>query len=392
MRVALFTDTFEPDVNGVARTLGRWTDYLKRQGAEVLVLAPDPATGKQSGKQTTSVERFASLPFFLYPECRLALPNPIHIRRALKEFNPTIIHVATPFNLGLCGIHYARKLRIPLVASYHTHFDQYLPFYNLQWMAKLLWRYMEWFHQDCRSIYVPSRSTYEDLKEKGWDDGRLEVWSRGIDTEAFHPSVNREEWLLRHGIDNDRFVVLYVGRLAPEKNVDIALDAFAEFRQNISEEAVFVIAGDGPSSDALKERCRREGIDARFIGFTTMPDLQKWYASADLFLFPSATETFGNVVLEAMSCGTPVICADKGGVTDSVQHGVTGLQCNPEDPRSFTNAMGLLYSNPELRAAIAGQGRIYSQKQSWNAIFDKLAASFERYSIPVQPHIRHKAK
>jgi glycosyltransferase involved in cell wall biosynthesis len=392
MRVALFTDTFEPDVNGVARTLDRWTDYLKRQGAEVLVLAPDPASGKLSGKTSSSVERFVSLPFFLYPECRLALPNPIHIRRALKEFSPTIIHVATPFNLGLCGIHYARKLHIPLVASYHTHFDQYLPFYNLQWMAKLLWRYMEWFHHDCRSIYVPSHSTHQDLLDKGWDASRLEIWSRGMDTEVFHPNVDREEWLCQQGIDSSRFVVLYVGRLAPEKNVDIALDAFAEFRRNTCPEAVFVIAGDGPSAESLKERCRREGIDARFIGFTALPDLQKWYASADLFLFPSVTETFGNVVLEAMACGTPVICADKGGVTDTVSHGVTGMLCDSTDSHSFAEAMELLYNNVELRAAMAEQGRIYGLKQSWEAIFDKLASSFERYSTPIQPQIRHKAK
>ncbi|MFC4776867.1 glycosyltransferase family 4 protein [Paenibacillus sp. GCM10023252] len=389
MRLALFTDTYGPDVNGVARTLGRWTDYLKRRGIECMVFAPDSAARDSAPGGSATVERFVSLPFFLYPECRLALPNPIHIRRALHAFKPTLVHVATPFNLGLCGIHYARKYELPLVASYHTHFDRYLPFYNLQWMVKMLWRYMDWFHQDCRSIFVPSKSTYQDLIQRGWDARRLAVWSRGIDPQVFHPQVDRSKLLAEHGIEENPFIVLYVGRLAPEKNVDVALEAYASFQRNICPDSILVLAGDGPSADTLKERCAKEGIPARFLGFTGTEALQQWYAAADVFLFPSPTETFGNVVLEAMACGTPVLCADSGGVTDSVTHGVTGLRCVPGSASSFADGLELLYRNEDLRGQLSVRGRAHSARQSWDAIFDDLLARCHEASLgqshPIRP-------
>ncbi|WP_310732519.1 glycosyltransferase [Paenibacillus sp. 1011MAR3C5] len=193
MKIAIFTDTYDPDVNGVARTLRRWTCYLETKGVRTKVFAPEPAASLQQNAPTHSVERFVSLPFFLYPECRLALPNPAHIRREIAHFEPDLIHVATPFNLGLFGIHYARKYNIPLIASYHTNFDQYLSFYNLQWMEKLLWRYKEWFHRDCKAIFVPSETTRLDLIGRGWEPSKLKLWSRGVNHGTFHPMVNMRE-------------------------------------------------------------------------------------------------------------------------------------------------------------------------------------------------------
>ncbi|XEC93686.1 glycosyltransferase family 4 protein [Paenibacillus tarimensis] len=379
MRVALFTDTFDPEINGVARTLGRWIDYLKKRGIPCVVFAPAPSAASElSSASSNTVERFASLPLFLYPECRLALPNPLYIRRTLEAFRPTLIHVATPFNMGVCGIRYAKKYDIPLIASYHTHFDQYLRFYNLQWMSKMLWRYMNWFHQDCRAIFVPSQSTLRDLEGRGWAADRLAVWGRGMDTRLFHPYVNREEWLTENGIGKDRFVVLYVGRLAPEKHVDIALEAFGIFQREICPNALFIVAGDGPSAELLKQQAEQGGIDARFIGFTKLPQLQQWYAASDVFLFPSATETFGNVVLEAMSCGTAVIVADKGGVTDTVEHGVTGLRCPAGETQAFAKALKTLYKDNRLRERLAAWGRAYSQRQSWDHIFSRFLSACER--------------
>jgi glycosyltransferase involved in cell wall biosynthesis len=213
MRVALFTDTYLPDVNGVANTLGRWVHYLESRGVECKVFAPSSEGAQQAG--SSIVERFYSLPFLLYPECRMAIPNPIHINKTLKAFQPDLVHVATPFNLGLVGLHYAKKNNVPIVASYHTHFDQYLSFYKLQWMEPMLWKYMLWFHQECRKIYVPSESTRLHLREKGLS--RLEIWSRGVEGNRFHPCVSREKVWKSYGVDPDRFIILYVGRLAPEK-------------------------------------------------------------------------------------------------------------------------------------------------------------------------------
>ncbi|MDQ6420367.1 glycosyltransferase family 1 protein [Paenibacillus sp. LHD-117] len=376
MKVAIFTDTYAPEINGVARTLGRWTDYLERQGVHCKVFAPEPSAASQQGAHAMSpVERFASLPFFLYPECRLALPNPSFIRKALRDFQPDLIHVATPFNLGLCGIHYARKYGIPLVASYHTNFDHYLSFYNLQWMEKLLWRYMEWFHRDCQSIFVPSATTLRALGDRGWDESRMKLWTRGVDAAAYHPGVDREEHLIRHGLGDCSFMALYVGRLAPEKNVEIAIEAFAKLQQ-ANPNAAFVIAGDGPSAPALKERCKRDGIRAVFVGFAELPELQRWYAAADVLLFPSPTETFGNVVLESMACGTPVIGANAGGVRDTVRHGETGLLCEPGSAESFASALSILQGNMELRERMGRNAHAYSLTQSWDGIFGRLLGEY----------------
>ncbi|RIX52724.1 glycosyltransferase family 1 protein [Paenibacillus nanensis] len=372
MRVAIFTDTYVPDVNGVARTLQRWTSYLERRGVACKVFAPEPSS--RAGRQSTpnSVERFVSFPFFLYPECRLAFPNPAHIRRAITEFRPDLIHVATPFNLGLCGLRFARKYGIPLIASYHTNFDQYLSFYNLQWMEKLLWRYMDWFHRDCKAVFVPSASTLSNLAERGWDAKRLTIWSRGVDTSVFHPLADREALLCKADIAKTSYLVLYAGRLAPEKDVETAIEAFARFQRSVCQESVFVIAGDGPSSELLKQKCSEEGVNARFIGFTEAGELQKWYAAADVMLFPSPTETFGNVVLEAMACGTPVIGADAGGVRDTIQDGVTGLLRAPGDSEAFAAALELLYREPETRACMGRNAHLYGRSRSWEDIFDKL--------------------
>ncbi|QHT62727.1 glycosyltransferase family 1 protein [Paenibacillus lycopersici] len=389
MRLALFTDTFAPDVNGVARTLERWTDYLRAQDIPCLVFAPDPAVSL-SREASPFIERFASLPFFLYPECRLALPNPIHVRRALDAFKPTMIHVATPFNMGLFGIHYAKKHRIPLVASYHTHFDRYLAFYNIQWMVKMLWRYINWFHADCRSIFVPSKSTLLELKERGWDERRLDVWTRGVDTKSYHPNVDRKQLLAKRGLDRSRYIVFYAGRLAPEKNADIAISAFAKFRRDVCQEASLVIAGDGPSMEGLKQQALKEGIDAHFLGFTGLPELQQWYAAADVFLFPSPTETFGNVVLEAMACGTPVICADTGGVVDTVRHEWSGLRCEPGNADAFADALARLYRDEGMRNRFMARGLAHGMRQSWDAIFDELLAKFQAASSPkISSSIRH---
>jgi len=373
LKIAIFTDTYVPDVNGVARTLGRWTRYLDNQGVPSIVFAPEPPGSAHLHSASHAVERFASLPFFLYPECRLALPNPVHIRNALIRFKPDLIHVATPFNLGLFGIHYARKYHIPLIASYHTNFDQYLSFYNLQWMEKLLWRYMDWFHRDCKAIFVPSETTRRDLTGRGWEPSRLGVWSRGVDPSLFHPLVNRWEHRARNGIGERAFLAFYAGRLAPEKDVETAIDAFALF-QRMAPDAVFVIAGDGPSASALKERCEDAGVNATFIGFADAAELQRWYASADALLFPSATETFGNVALEAMACGTPVIAANAGGVRDTVRDGENGLLRRPGDAEGFAEALALLHEDEELKARLGRNAHAYSLSQSWDAVFDTLLA------------------
>jgi glycosyltransferase involved in cell wall biosynthesis len=374
MRVALFTDTYPPDVNGVAKTLERWVRYLESRGAACKVFAPQAGSAVQN--DPISVERFYSIPFALYPECRMAIPNPIHMNKTLKAFRPTIIHVATPFNLGLLGHHYAKKHRIPLVASYHTHFDQYLQYYKLQWMEPMLWKYMLWFHKACRKIYVPSMSTLRHVESKGLRN--LEIWSRGIDAGRFRPQANKREVLSACGIDPDKFIVLYVGRLAAEKNIDVLMETIQSVPEEIQRMAHFIVAGDGPLYASLNEQYKRENVT--FPGYVQGKTLADLYAAADLFLFPSATETFGNVVLEAMASGLPVIGAAAGGVADIVQHGTTGILCEPGNADSFVQAVEHLVKNPDLRRSLAANARQYSLRQSWDEVLGRLYQSFEEIS------------
>ncbi|MEW9699859.1 glycosyltransferase family 4 protein [Paenibacillus sp. SI8] len=376
MRIALFTDTFLPDVNGVAKTLGRWTRYLESKGVECKVFAPASMT--EEDQDPFRVERFYSIPFLLYPECRLAIPNPLYIRKSLHAFKPTLIHCATPFNLGLFGLYYARKHDVPFVASYHTHFDQYLSHYKIPWVEPTLWKYMQWFHQSCQRVYVPSESTLQHLKAKGLSN--LEIWSRGVDAKRFHPDVDRNEVLSSRGVDPSKFVLLYVGRLAPEKSVETAIETFAALPEEIRTQSHLLIAGDGPSAASLRE-CYGECDWITFTGFVGGKQLADLYAAADIFIFPSATETFGNVVLESMASGTAVIGAAAGGVNDTIEHEATGLLCAPGDVPAFVDAVKRLFESSEFRRSLAHAGREYALRQSWDQIFMELYASYEELLV-----------
>src|SRR5690606_36281699 len=193
MKIAIFTDTYYPEVNGVARTLKRFTDYLEEQAIDVKVFAPMSDSNEYVSNH---IHRFKSLSFFLYPECRLAFPKMQQIRDELEKFSPDLIHVATPFNLGFCGSYYAKKLKIPLVGSYHTDFDFYLKYYDLQFLSNPLWSYMKWFHRPFQKIYVPSLVTKKQLQEKGF--ANIEIWTHGVDCALFSPYYNKEEVQKKH--------------------------------------------------------------------------------------------------------------------------------------------------------------------------------------------------
>ncbi|MUG73552.1 glycosyltransferase family 4 protein [Paenibacillus validus] len=364
MRVALFTDTYVPDVNGVAQTLGRWVNYLETRGVECMVFAPLSHSAAETNQRM--VERFYSIPFLLYPECRMAIPNPMNLKKTLRAFAPDLIHLATPFNLGLVGLHYAKRHHIPVVASYHTHFDQYLAYYKLQWMEPILWKYMLWFHQDCQRIYVPSRSAKKHLEEKGLNF--VEIWSRGVDMQRFHPFADRKEVLAARNLSPGKFVMLYVGRLAPEKSVDVLMRTFESLPAHMRACSHLIIAGDGPLLKPLTEQYGGDP-DITFTGFQQGKALSDLYAAADVFVFPSATETFGNVILEAMASGTPVVGANAGGVADNIEHGRTGLLCAPGQVSEFVEAAHKIFTDRSFAQKLAAAGRTYSMKQSWDAIF-----------------------
>lgn len=367
MRIAIFTDTFSPDVNGVARTLKRFTDYLETNGYEYRVFAPVSTT---ENRFSSHIHRFASLPFFLYPECRLALPNMLHVKSELQRFKPDIIHVATPFNIGLCGLHYAKKLNIPIVGSYHTDFDQYLDYYDLHFLSKLLWKYMHWFHKPLLKIFVPSKETMEQLKRKGF--ANIRIWGRGVDCQLFHPYASND--VREHYQITEKYIFSYVGRLAPEKDIETLINISERLPEEIKSQVHWLIVGDGPSKEDMIATAPK---NMTFAGYLNGESLAHIYASSDLFIFPSPTETFGNVVLEALAAGTPVIGANSGGVKNIIQQGKTGYLCEPKNVDQFIDAINHLLENHPLRTQMGVEARKYALSQTWEQIFVEFLKEYE---------------
>ncbi|MGR3763108.1 glycosyltransferase family 4 protein [Rossellomorea sp. NS-SX7] len=364
MRIALFSDTYHPQVNGVAKTLKRLTDYFEKRGIEYKVFVPETDDRKE---QYPNVHSFTSFPFIFYPECRTAIANPHTIEKQLKEFSPTLIHVTTPLTMGLIGVRCAKKMNIPLVASYHTHFDFYLDYYKMTWLSPLLWKYMKWFHSTARRIFVPSTDTKEHLESKGFE--HLSIWSRGVDCEMFSPS-KRSKGMRDASQLHDKLTLLYVGRLAPEKDLDTLTKIIKLMPQAVKDRVQWTIVGDGPLKKEMESDLHGENV--LFTGYLNGEDLADTYASSDLFVFPSASETFGNVVLEAFASGLPAIVADKGGVTTIVEDGINGRIAKAHHYQSFIEAIKGITENEELHQSMSRQAREKAEHLSWDSIFKKL--------------------
>ncbi|MBM7573488.1 glycosyltransferase family 4 protein [Aquibacillus albus] len=369
MKIAIFTDTYVPDVNGVAKTLQRFTNYLSDQGHEYQVFAPKST---KESKFTSQVHHLTSLPFFMYPDCRFSIPNLFQVKAEILRFQPDLIHIATPFNVGLCGLRYAKKYNIPIVGSYHTDFDKYLSYYNLDILSKPLWKYFHWFHRPMQKIFVPSADTLYTLKQMGFTN--LEIWGRGVDTTLFQPTM--DNYLIRKKYNiKEKYILNYVGRISPEKNVELLLEINAVLPKHLSDQIRWIIVGDGPSKPELMKQAP---ANMTFTGYLHGKDLADVYAASDLFVFPSATETFGNVVLEAMASGTPAISANSGGVVTIIKHGKNGFLCDPKHPEQFAITIENTIKNSEILATMSSQARAYAITQTWESTFDKLIAAYDR--------------
>jgi glycosyltransferase involved in cell wall biosynthesis len=372
MKIAIFTDTFYPDVNGVAKTLKRFTHYLDHQCISYKIFAPHSVSNDYISNH---IHRFKSLPFFLYPECRLAIPNFLQIKSEIEQFSPDLIHVATPFTVGLSGVYFAKKLDIPLVGSYHTDFNDYLHYYDLQFFSKPLWKYMKWFHSPFKKLFVPSNDTLEKLNSRGFSN--LEIWPRGVDCQLYHPKYEKTIVRNRYEIST-KFVLTYVGRLAPEKDLKTLMKIADSLPPEINKHIHWLIAGDGPLLDELKSAAQP---NMTFTGYLKGIELAEVYSATDLFIFPSSTETFGNVVLEALASGTPVIGANSGGVKNIISTGVTGYLCTPGNAEDFTTRIVQLLNHDRLRVEMGENARQYALTQKWEEIFDDM---INHYSIVVK--------
>jgi len=349
VRIALVTDTYTPQVNGVTTVVQRIARLLRAAGHAAAVVAPrypDRAAGNRNDEL-----RVPSLPFPPYPSVRLSLPFGHRVDGYLARFAPDLVHLHTEGPLGTIGRRWALRADVPLVTTFHTQFPQYARYYGLPALEALVWRWLTWFHRPARFTQTPGEFIRDELVARGV--AHAMVWGRGVDTTLFHPGRRDPAWRTRLRADDDQVIVLHVGRLAREKNLDVLLEAWRLGHAAFGSRVVWVIAGRGP----LERRIAAELPWARRAGFLEREDLAALYASADLCMLPSHTETCGLVALEAMASGLPVIAADAGGFPESVQHEVSGLLVAPDDASGFFAALTRLVGNTGERRALGQQAR-----------------------------------
>lgn len=375
MRILFCTDTFPPQVNGVSVVTALTVRGLQARGWTCAVVAPSypeleaPTIVDVRDVDVTSVPSVRWPP---YPEIRLALPARQRIRRAIAAFRPDVVHCATEFVIGRLGKIEAQRAGVPVCTSYHTDFARYTEAYGVAWLRRPVTRWIGRFHADAERTFTPSAPAREDLLRIGPRD--IEVWGRGVDAAAFHPGRRSLAVRQRLGVGH-AVTFLHVGRLAPEKNVEVLLRAFEVVRSALPPEAVrFVVAGSGPSVPALRALA---GPGVTFLGtLDRARELPGLYASCDAFAFASETETLGLVVLEAMASGLPVVATPSGGVADHLVHGQNGLAFPPGDVEACARAMRRLVDDHALRESLREGARRTAEQRSWDAELDRLDASY----------------
>ncbi|MBD2604471.1 glycosyltransferase family 1 protein [Scytonema hofmannii FACHB-248] len=367
MRIALFTETFLPKVDGIVTRLSHTIDHLQRNGDSVLVIAPEGGITEYKGAKVYGVTGF---PLPLYPELKMALPRPA-IGYELEKFQPHIIHVVNPAVLGLAGIFHSKLNNIPLVASYHTHLPQYLQHYGLGMLEGFLWELLKAGHNQAALNLCTSTVMMDELTTHGIE--RVNLWQRGVDTELFHPDLASEEMRSRLSQNHpESHLLLYVGRLGAEKEIERIkpiLEAIPAAR--------LALVGDGPHRQALEKHFA--GTNTNFVGYLTGRDLGSAFASADAFIFPSRTETLGLVLLEAMAAGCPVVAARSGGIPDIVTDGVNGYLFEPEaDIQSAITATVRLLEQKQEREIIRQNARLEAELWGWASATRQLQDYYQK--------------
>ena len=376
MRIALVTETFPPEVNGVAMTLEKLVRGMAERGHRVQVVRPfQPAWDSAHQKPDdlngrVEMTTVRGLPLPRYEGLRFGLPAKGRLLRSWRdpEHRPDVVHIATEGPLGFSATAAARKLGIPLTSTFHTNFHQYGKHYGYGLVGGLVERYLRFVHDRCTCTLVPSLGQKSDLAEAGFTN--LFTLARGVDTELFHPSRRNDELRRSWSVEGDEPVCIYVGRVAQEKNIPLAVRAFEAFAE-VNPEAKFVIVGDGPARAGI-EKQHPEFI---YAGMRRGEDLAAHYASADVFLFGSTTETFGNVVAEAMASGLAVLTYDYAAGQMLIDSGTNGRLAAFDDEAAFlAGARDLAGMTPAARADMGRAARRTAEGMSWSSILDQFEA------------------
>lgn len=367
MKIAFFTETFLPKVDGIVTRLTKTVQQLVAAGDEVLIFCPEGAPDGYMGARVVGVP---AMPLPLYPELKLALPRPA-VSEALDRFGPDLVHVVNPAVLGLGGIWLARSRGLPLVASYHTHLPKYLEHYGMGMLEPLLWELLKAAHNQAQLNLCTSTAMVEELAARGIQHTAL--WQRGVDTDLFRPELAsgamRER--LHGGHDDTGHLLLYIGRLSAEKQIERIRPVLEAMPQ-----ARLALVGDGPHRQQLERHF--DGTATTFVGYLAGQELASAYASGDAFLFPSSTETLGLVLLEAMAAGCPVVGANRGGIPDIVSDGVNGCLYDPDQPASLTTAVQRLLGDPAARRQLRLAAREEAERWGWAGATAQLQAYYRQ--------------
>ena len=368
LRVALFTGNYNYIKDGVALTLNRLVAFLERRGIPVLVFAPVAAK-----PAFESVGELVPVPSFAIPtrsEYRIALGLPAKARERLRAFRPTLFHIAVPDILGSQALSLAERWGVPAVASYHTRYDTYLRFYGLGLFEALGQAHMRRFYNRVRRVYPPSESMAEIIRREGQSQN-VEIWARGVDSEMFSPTKRDMSWRRSLGLADDEVAIAFAGRLVKEKNTAVYVSVISKLLARGVRVRPLVI-GDGPEMAAMRTALPT-GI---FAGFLHGDELARAYASSDVFFFPSESETFGNVTLEAMASGLPAVNALSSGSNSLVAEGLTGFLVSARDEDGLAARLTQVATDDALRRGMGEAARARALGYSWDAVLNGLLDSY----------------
>ncbi len=367
MRIALVTENFLPKLDGVTRTLALALEHFQLAGHKAIVIGPEGSPRRYAGARVFGAPG-APIPF--YPELRFLFPHP-RLEQRLARFRPDVVHVVDPSLLGAAGITWGKRLGAPVISSYHTNLATYCGYYHLTALIEPLWAYRRYLHNQCAITLCPSPSTADELRKRGFD--RVALWGRGVDCEQFSPSQRSWAWRRQITGNAQTPIALYVGRLSQEKNLWHLIAAMDEIER---AGGWLVVVGDGPIRADLERALI--GRRATFTGYLHGEALARAYASSNVFVFPSLTETYGQAVVEAMASGLPVVAYDAEGVRDNVTHERTGLLAPPDDVAMFKRNLARALTVDSLRARQGVSARAWAERKKWPVILDLLLETYRK--------------
>jgi glycosyltransferase involved in cell wall biosynthesis len=370
LRVAVVTETYPPEVNGVAATVSRVVEGLRQRGHELQLIRPRQDRSDAASQEPAFVEvLIRGLPIPRYPELKMGLPSRRALLRRWAEHRPDVVHIVTEGPLGWSALQAAKHLRLPVVSDFRTNFHAYSRHYGVGWLRTPVMAYLRKFHNRTACTMVPTEGLKAELQSAGFKG--LRVVARGVDTQQFDPVRRSESLRASWNAGPDTLVALCVGRLAPEKNLGTVIAAVEAMRERDARLRL-VLVGDGPERARLQQRCP----EAIFAGTRRGNDLAAHYASADVFLFPSVTETFGNVVPEAMASGLAVVAYDHAAAGQLVRPGHSGLLARLDDSTAFCQLAQQLAGDLPRARAMGREARETAQRLDWGRIIEAIEGEY----------------